>query len=88
MSKGLRVIKANNNLAERPRQVEEFANRMHLKHDAANRIRNQVRSTAVEGITDFGQVDAQSFRVNKAGDMEFYRAEAHKALEALLKMYF
>ena len=67
---------------------EEFANRMHLKHDAANRIRNQVRSTAVEGITDFGQVDVQSFRTNKVGDMEFYRAEAHKALEALLKMYF
>lgn len=67
---------------------EEFANRMHLKHDAANRIRNQVRSTANDGITDFGQVDVQSFRVNKVGDMEFYRAEAHKALEALLKMYF
>lgn len=67
---------------------EEFANRMHLKHDAANRIRNQVRSTAIEGITDFGQVDVQSFRTNKVGDMEFYRAEAHKALEALLKMYF
>ena len=67
---------------------EEFATRMHLKHDAANRIRNQVLGTAPEGISDFDQIDTQNFSANKVGDTEYYRAEAQKALETLLKMYF
>lgn len=67
---------------------EEFASRMHLKHDAANRVRNQVLGTAPEGITDFDQVDTQNFSANKVGDTEYYRKEAQKALETLLKMYF
>lgn len=67
---------------------EEFAARMHLKHDAANRVRNQVLGTAEDGITDFGQIDLQSFSANKVGDTEYYRTEAKKALDMLLKMYF
>ena len=67
---------------------EEFATRMHLKHDAANRVRNQVLGTAPEGISDFDQIDTQNFSANKVGDTEYYRAEAQKALETLLKMYF
>ena len=67
---------------------EEFAARMHLKHDAANRVRNQVLGTAPERISDFDQIDTQNFSANKVGDTEYYRAEAQKALETLLKMYF
>lgn len=67
---------------------EEFAARMHLKHDAANRIRNQVLGTAPKAISDFDQVDTQNFSANKVGDTEYYRVEAQKALESLLKMYF
>ena len=67
---------------------EEFATRMHLKHDAANRVRNQVLGTAPERISDFDQIDTQNFSANKVGDTEYYRAEAQKALETLLKMYF
>lgn len=67
---------------------EEFANRMHLKHDAANRVRNQILGTAPEGITDFDEVNPQNLSVNKFGDTEYYRAEAKKALETLLDMYF
>ena len=67
---------------------EEFAARMHLKHDAANHIRNQVLGTAPKGISDFDQVDTQNFSANKVGDTEYYRVEAQKALVSLLKMYF
>lgn len=67
---------------------EEFAEKMHLKHDAANRIRNQVLGTAQEGISDFGQIDVTSMSVYKVGDMEYFRREALKALEQLLDMYF
>ena len=67
---------------------EEFASRMHLKHDAANRVRNQILSTAPDGISDFDQVDAQNFYAYNRGETDYYREEAKKALETLLKMYF
>lgn len=67
---------------------EEFAARMHLKHDAANRIRNQILGTAPEGISDFDQVDTQTFAAYNRGETEYYKAEAQKALETLLEMYF
>lgn len=67
---------------------EEFAERMDRQHDAANRIRNQIICTAPDGITNFNQVDIQNFSANNVGDTEYYRAEAKKALDALMDMYF
>ena len=67
---------------------EEFADRMHLKHDAANRVRNQVLGTADDGITDFDGVDVEGFSAHRVGDTEYYRTEAKKALDTLLKLYF
>ena len=61
---------------------------MHLKHDAANRVRNQILSTAPDGISDFDQVDAQNFYAYNRGETDYYREEAKKALETLLKIYF
>ena len=67
---------------------ESFAERMHLKHDAANRVRNQILSTAPNRISSFDQLDIDSFNAHKVGDTEYYRTEAKKVLETILKMYF
>ena len=68
---------------------EEFANRMHLGHDAANRVRNQVLSLAGDGgLVNFGQIDFKKLKVNRVGDTEYYRNEAMKALETVMKMHF
>lgn len=67
---------------------DEFADRMHLKRSAAIRVRKQVLDTASKGITNIDQVDVDSLNTNKRSDTEYYRAEAQKALEILMKMYF
>lgn len=66
----------------------EFAERMHLKHDAASRICSQIRSAAPDRISDFSEFDVHNLKVNKSGDSNFYRREAYKALDVLLEMRF
>ena len=67
---------------------EKFAEQMHLGHDAAKRIRNQIISTAPDGITNFDQIDIQTFQAYSCGETEYYKKAAEKALEMLMQMYF
>ena len=65
-----------------------FAGRMRLKHDAASRVRRQILALAPDRISSLAELDLEGLHVNRTGDTDYYRAEAEKALEELLRLYY
>lgn len=66
---------------------EEFAEKMRLGHDAANKLRKKISDylpQSTESIADIDFSDAKSSRSKLDG---YYREEAQKFLELLIEMY-
>ena len=66
----------------------EFADKLQLGHDAANVVRQQVTDLAPDRIDGLGQIDVEGLKANQSKRSEYYREEASKILEAVMKMYY
>lgn len=66
----------------------EFADKLQLGHDAANRVRQQVLDLAPNKIDDIGQIDVEILKSNQNVRSKYYREEAKKILDTVIKMYF
>ena len=66
----------------------EFADRLQLGHDAANVVRQQVTDLAPDRINGLGQIDVEGLKANQSKRSEYYREEANRILDTVLKMYF
>ena len=57
---------------------------MHLGHDAANTVRKQSADLLKAGLANINLDEIQS---KKSKHTDYYRAEAYRLLDALLKLY-
>ncbi len=67
---------------------KEFEQMMQLSHDAANTVRQQVDNMAAKGIHRISQIDLDTLSIRNNKRNDYYREEAHKALDILLDMFF
>ncbi|HPD89234.1 MAG TPA: hypothetical protein PLU75_07170 [Oscillospiraceae bacterium] len=66
----------------------EFADKLQLGHDAANKVRQQVVNLAPGRIDGLSQIDVESLKANQSKRSEYYREEANRILDMVLAMYF
>ena len=66
----------------------EFADKLQLGHDAANVVRQQVTDLAPDKINGISQIDVEGLKANQSKRSDYYREEANKILDTVLKMYF
>ena len=66
----------------------EFADRLQLGHDAANVVRQQVTDLAPDRINGLSQIYVEGLKANQSKRSEYYREEANRILDTVLKMYF
>ncbi len=66
----------------------EFADRLQLGHDAANKVRQQVADLAPDKIDGIGQINVEGLKANQSMRTEYYREEANRILDIVLAMYF
>lgn len=62
----------------------EFHEKMHLGHDAANTVRKQSENFLKAGLAN---LNLNELHVKQSKHNEYYRAEAYRLLDALLKLY-
>lgn len=62
----------------------EFHEKMHLGHDAANTVRKQSADLLKAGLAN---IDMDELHIKHSKHNEYYRAEAYRLLDALLKLY-
>lgn len=62
----------------------EFHEKMHLGHDAANTVRKQSEEFLKAGLAN---LNMDEFHVKHSKHSDYYREEAYRLLDALLKMY-
>ncbi len=62
----------------------EFHEKMHLGHDAANTVRKQSADLLKSGLANINMDD---LHVKQSKHNEYYRTEAYRLLDALLKLY-
>lgn len=62
----------------------EFHEKMHLGHDAANTVRKQSADILKAGLANINMDEIQS---KKSKHTDYYREEAYRLLDALLKLY-
>ena len=62
----------------------EFHEKMHLGHDAANTVRKQSADLLKAGLAN---VDMDKLHIKQSKHNEYYRTEAYRLLDALLKLY-
>lgn len=62
----------------------EFHEKMHLGHDAANTVRKQSENFLKAGLAN---INLDGLHVKQSKHNEYYRAEAYRLLDALLKLY-
>ena len=63
---------------------KEFHEKMHLGHDAANTVRKQAEDFLRCGLVN---IDIHGIHSKKSKNTAYYREEAYRLLDALLKMY-
>ena len=63
---------------------KEFHEKMHLGHDAANTVRKQAEDFLRCGLVN---IDINGIHSKKSKNTAYYREEAYRLLDALLKMY-
>lgn len=66
----------------------EFADKLQLGHDAANKIRQQVTDLAPDRIDGISQIDVEGLKASQSKRSEYYREEANRILDTVLNMYF
>ena len=66
----------------------ELADRLHLGHDAANKVRQQVVNLAPDRIDGLGQINVDGLKAKRSQRSEYFRAEANRILDMVLAMYF
>lgn len=62
----------------------EFHEKMHLGHDAANTVRRQTKEMMKQGLAN---IDIDEIRAKHSKHTEYYIKEANRLLDALLKAY-
>jgi hypothetical protein len=62
----------------------EFHEKMHLGHDAANTVRKQSEAFLKAGLAN---INMDELHVKRSKHTEYYRTEAYRLLDALLKLY-
>lgn len=62
----------------------EFHEKMHLGHDTANTVRKQSADLLKVGLAN---INMDEFHVKQSKHNEYYRTEAYRLLDALLKLY-
>ena len=62
----------------------EFHEKMHLGHDAANTVRKQSADLLNEGLAN---INMDELHIKQSKHSEYYRAEAYRLLDALLKLH-
>lgn len=62
----------------------EFHEKMHLGHDAANTVRKQSEKFLKAGLAN---INLDELHVKQSKHSEYYRTEAYRLLDALLKLY-
>lgn len=62
----------------------EFHEKMHLGHDAANTVRKQSADLLKSGLAN---INMDELHVKQSKHNEYYRSEAYRLLDALLKLY-
>lgn len=62
----------------------EFHEKMHLGHDAANTVRKQSADLLKAGLAN---IDMDELRIKQSKHNDYYRTEAYRLLDALLKLY-
>lgn len=62
----------------------EFHEKMHLGHDAANTVRKQSADLLKAGLAN---INMDEIHVRKSKHSNYYRTEAYRLLDALLKLY-
>ena len=62
----------------------EFHEKMHLGHDAANTVRKQSEEFLKAGLAN---LNMDELHIKQSKHNEYYRAEAYRLLDALLKLY-
>lgn len=62
----------------------EFHEKMHLGHDAANTVRKQSADLLKAGLAN---IDMDELHIKQSKHNEYYRTEAYRLLDALLKLY-
>ena len=62
----------------------KFQEKMHLGHDAANTVRKQSADLLKAGLTN---IDLDEIKSKKSKHTDYYREEAYRLLDALLKLY-
>lgn len=67
---------------------EGFADKMQLTKMGANYVRSQVEELAPNGITNIAQIDLTALKAKRSKNEEYYRREAHKALQAVIRKFF
>ena len=63
---------------------EEFHEKMHLGHDAANTVRKQSEAFLKAGLAN---INMDELHVKRSRHSDYYREEAYHLLDALLKLY-
>ena len=67
---------------------QEFAERLKLSHDAANRVRQQILSLAPDKISAMEQIDMSGFKANRSKHDEYYLSEAKALLDKVMELYY
>ena len=62
----------------------KFQEKMHLGHDAANTVRKQSADLLKVGLAN---IDLDEIKSKKSKHTDYYREEAYRLLDALLKLY-
>lgn len=62
----------------------KFQEKMHLGHDAANTVRKQSADLLKAGLAN---IDLDEIKSKKSKHTDYYREEAYRLLDALLKLY-
>lgn len=62
----------------------EFHEKMHLGHDAANTVRKQSADLLKAGLAN---INLDELHVKRSKHSDYYREEAYRLLDALLKLY-
>ena len=57
---------------------------MHLGHDAANTVRKQAEGYLKAGLAN---INMDEIQVRRSKHTDYYREEAYRLLDALLKLY-
>ena len=66
---------------------EEFANKMKLGHDAANKLRKKISDCLPATVASIANIDFSEAKASRSKHDDYYREEAQKFLELLIEMY-